>query len=141
MDQSNQPKQVSKILLKPGDEIDNGRLVEIFHCSSQGGMRRSLKTGTLVVVSNHVSSIYGDRWEQNTLYYTGMGQVGDQSLDGSQNKTLYESKTNGVEVHLFEVFKKGRYTYVGEVALAAPPYQERQPDVDHNMRSTWVFPR
>jgi 5-methylcytosine-specific restriction protein A len=140
MSQSNQPKQVFNLPLKPGDEIDNNRLVEIFQCSSQGGMRRSLKTGTLVIVSNHVSSIYGDRWEQNTLYYTGMGQVGDQSLDGNQNKTLYESKTNGVEVHLFEVYKKGRYTYVGEVELGAMPFQERQPDVDHNMRSTWVFP-
>ena len=128
------------IPLVPGDELSNGKLVEIFQCSSQGGMRRSLRTDTLVVVSNHVSSIYGDRWEQNILYYTGMGQVGDQSLDGNQNKTLFESRTNGVGVHLFEVFKKGRYIYVGEVELGAPPFQETQPDVNHNMRSTWVFP-
>jgi len=140
MAQLGQMERTPDIPLVPGDVINNERLVEIFLCSSQGGMRRSLKTGTLVVVSNHVSSFYGDRWEQNTLYYTGMGQVGDQSLAGNQNKTLFEIKTNGVRVHLFEVFKKGRYTYVGEVELGALPFQEKQPDVDHNMRSTWVFP-
>jgi 5-methylcytosine-specific restriction enzyme A len=132
--------EAPRIPLIPGDEITNGKLVRIFQCSSQGGMRRSLKTGTLVVVSNHVSSIYGDRWEKDVLYYTGMGQTGDQSLKGNQNKTLYESRTNGVEVHLFEVFKNGRYTYAGEVELGVPPYEERQPDVNHNMRNTWIFP-
>lgn len=34
--------------LKPGDELDNERLCQIFGCGPQGGMRRSLKTNTLV---------------------------------------------------------------------------------------------
>ena len=45
-----------------------------------------------------------------------MGQVGDQELK-SQNKTLAESKINGVAVHFFEVLKKREYTYRGEVEL------------------------
>jgi hypothetical protein len=44
--------------LKPGEEINNGRLCDIFKCSPQGGMRRSKKTNTLVIVSNHIESIY-----------------------------------------------------------------------------------
>ena len=46
-----------------GVDIDNSRLCEIFRCSPQGGMRRSKQTNTLVIVSNHVESIYEDRWD------------------------------------------------------------------------------
>ena len=59
--------------LEQGQVLDNKALIEIFKCSPQGGMRRSLKTNTLVVVSNHVESIYDDRWIEDTFHYTGMG--------------------------------------------------------------------
>lgn len=125
--------------LQPGDIIDNQRLVEIFHCSSQGGMRRSHQTNTLVIVSDHTRSIYEDRWIDNIFHYTGMGQHGDQSLTFMQNKTLAESNQNSVNVHLFEVFAPGKYTYMGRVELAGRPYQELQPDADGNPRRVWVF--
>ena len=86
--------------LNPSDVIDNARLCEVFQCSTQGGMRRSLSTDSLVLVSNHVRSIYQDRWLDNILHYTGMGLTGDQTLR-SQNRTLSESDGNGVAVHLF----------------------------------------
>ena len=64
--------------LTPGQEIDNPRLCEIFKCSPQGGMRRSKITNTLVVVSNHVESIYEDRWDSNdVLHYPSVGTEGD----------------------------------------------------------------
>ena len=128
------------IPLKPKDVIDNAQLREIFKCSPQGGMRRSHKTNTLVLISNHVGSIYADRWIDEVLHYTGMGQSGDQELDATQNKTLNESQTNGVEVHLFEVFVDKEYTYVGQVQLTESPYQETQPDKDGEGRRVWVFP-
>lgn len=83
-----------------GMEINNDTLCEIFGCSSQGGMRRSKRTNTLVLVSNRVVSTYSDDWDGDTLLYTGMGQKGDQSLTFAQNKTLAESNSNGVTVHL-----------------------------------------
>lgn len=126
--------------LKAGETIDNDRLCEIFKCSPQGGMRRSLRTNTLVVVSNHVRSIYHDRWVGDTFHYTGTGTKGDQSLSRSQNKTLNQSPSNGVGVHLFEVDREGEYIYQGPVRLAADPYQEAQPDVDGKNRKVWVFP-
>jgi len=125
--------------LNPGDIIDNTQLTEIFKCGPQQGMRRSLSTGTLVVVSNHMRSIYEDRWEEDVFHYTGMGLEGDQRLDAAQNKTLAESGTNGVEVFLFEVFEAGKYVFRGPVYLAGEPYQEDQPDVNGNIRKVWVF--
>ena len=47
--------------LKIGEEINNDRLCKIFLCSGQGGMRKSNKTNTLVIVSKHVGRIYDDR--------------------------------------------------------------------------------
>ncbi|HIF9502653.1 TPA: HNH endonuclease [Photobacterium damselae] len=103
-------------------------------------MRRAHQTNTLVIISNHVKSIYDDRWEGDTLHYTGMGTNGDQSLSFAQNKTLAESATNGVGVHLFEVFIDKEYTYVGQVELCGAPYQERQRDENGNSRLAYVFP-
>lgn len=88
-----------------GMEINNDTLCEIFGCSPQGGMRYSKRTNTLVLISNRVTSIYTDDWDGDILLYTGMGQKGDQSLTFAQNKTLAESNSNGVTVHLFEVHR------------------------------------
>lgn len=126
--------------LKPDDVIENKKLMEIFHCSNTGGMRRSKTTGTLVIVSDSTKGLYRDEWKAGILYYTGMGKVGDQVLKGNQNRTLYESNTNGVEVHLFEVLKKTQYTYRGIYVLAETPYQDQQIDDNGEMRKVWIFP-
>jgi 5-methylcytosine-specific restriction enzyme A len=126
--------------LLPGDTISNDELKTKFKCGSQGGMRRSLKTNTLILVSDHTKSIYEDRWIDTIFHYTGMGMIGDQSLDFAQNKTLAESPSNGVDMYLFEVFEKGRYTFIEKVELAGKPYQENQPDRNDNLRHVWIFP-
>ena len=125
---------------KPGEKLNNAELCDIFGCSPQGGMRRAHKTNTLVIVSNHIKSIYDDRWTDGVLHYTGMGTKGDQSLMFQQNKTLAESGSNGVAVHLFEVFKDQEYTYVGEVVLAESPYSETQDDEQGKPRKVFIFP-
>ncbi len=131
---------IDKTKLKRGKQYSNNELCEIFGCSTQGGMRRSHKTDTLVLVSDHLKSIYTDSWVKGILHYTGMGQEGDQHLDKFQNKTLAESKTNSVEIHLFEVFYSGLYTYQGIVVLDGKPRSGRQPDKNGDLRKVWIFP-
>ena len=126
--------------LKPGQAINNTQLCEIFKCSTQGGMRRSLATNSLVIVSNHLKSVYEDRWIGNIFHYTGMGLKGEQSLVFAQNKTVNESQSNKIKMHLFEVFKDQEYQYQGEINLADKPYQETQPDDEGNVRKVWIFP-
>lgn len=126
--------------LKPGNFVDNNGLRSIFKCGQQGGMRRSLTTNTLVIISDPFKSIYEDHWIDNIFHYTGMGMEGHQSLDFQQNKTLAQSDTNGVEVYLFEVFEPQKYTFIGQVKLAGDPYQEEQPDKNGNQRNVWIFP-
>ena len=122
--------------------LKNQDLCDVFKCSPQGGMRRSNRTNSLIIISNHYASIYKDRWIGDVLHYTGMGQSGDQDINRSQNRTLKESGTNGVAVFLFEVYgpKGSDYHYRGRVELAGEPYQENQLDESSELRSVWVFP-
>lgn len=128
---------------KPSIEIDevlkNNEIVELFKCSNMGGMRRSKTTNTLVIISDH-SKMYDDKWEGDVLHYTGMGKIGDQELYYMQNKTLTQSKTNGIELHIFEVIKPKNYIYRGVGVLCDKPYPAKQEDEDGNMRKVWMFP-
>lgn len=126
--------------LKQGDVLYNQDLMKTFGCSGQGGMRRGTKTNSLVLISNHVKSIYDDRWVDNIFHYTGMGTKGNQSLEFAQNKTLNESNENGINVFLFEVFEEKKYIYIGQVELAGLPYKEKQLDDKKNERDAYIFP-
>jgi len=126
--------------LKLGNTYLNSEICSTFSCSLFAGMNKSNKTNSLVLISNHVKSIYADRWDGDALLYTGTGRSGDQTLKGNQNINLYESDTNGLTVYLFEVFIEKQYVYQGIVALAAEPFQEEQYDKNDKLRKAWVFP-
>lgn len=126
-------------LIKKGDILDNKELVEIFECQHQGGMRKSNKNNCLVLISDNTNPLYKNHWYGNILYYTGMGQKGDQDIYFAQNKTLYESNHNKVRLFLFEVFKKKEYTYAGEVEYLDNYQVEKQLDRDDNIRDVVVF--
>lgn len=126
--------------LKLGEAITNQELRAIFSCGMMGGMRRSKKTNTLVIVSDHTKGLYEDKWFGDVLHYTGMGKVGDQDLNAAQNKTLNESNHNGVAVFLFEVFEENNYIYRGQVQLVEQPYQQNQIDDTGILRNVWIFP-
>lgn len=125
--------------LQTASAITNERLKRLFAVGNMGGMRRSTLKNLLVIVSDHTKNLYEDRWEGSVLHYTGMGKFGGQEVD-NQNRTLAESRANGVAVYLFEVFKKNEYIYRGQVSLAGDPYQERQEDEDGALRNVWMFP-
>ena len=122
------------------DIVSNEEICRVFLCSPQGGMRRSLKTNSLVLISGTRRSIYVDRWDGDVFHYTGMGLRGDQSLYDGQNWTLVSSPKNGVKIYLFTGIEKNRYRFEGQVELAADPYQEQQIDSEGRSRLVWVFP-
>jgi len=126
-------------MIRPGDIITNAELADEFGVGNMGGMRRSLKSNLLILISDHTKGLYQDRWEGDILHYTGMGKVGDQTFS-AQNKTLRDADDIGVEVHLFEVFTPKNYIYVGQVGLSDSPYQEDQVDDNGLLRKVWMFP-
>lgn len=84
--------------LKIGNIYINQDITETFKCSSQGGMRRSNKTNTLVLIVKHNNPLYDDQWtDDEILNYTGMGTSGDQKIDFSQNRTLAISKRKSLK--------------------------------------------
>ena len=129
--------------LKPpfeiGQIVTNAEIISTFKVGNMGGMRRSLKTNSLILIMDHTKGFYKDKYKEKEIHYIGMGKYGDQKLD-RQNKTLFESDKNNVNVYFFEVFHPTEYTYRGKVKLARFPYQEEQLDVEGNLRKVWVFP-
>jgi 5-methylcytosine-specific restriction protein A len=123
-----------------GAVLTNEGISATFGVGMMGGMRRSLQRNLLVLISDPFKSIYRDRWESNTLHYTGMGPEGEQSLTYAQNKTLSESPANGVSIYLLEALAPQRYTFAGQVQLSGAPYQEQQIDSEGSNRKVWMFP-
>lgn len=116
----------------------NDEMRNMHSVSTQGGMRKSNETKSLVLITS-LESTYTDRWEKDVLHYTGEGLNGDQLLH-RQNKTLYESNENGITVWLYEKIEKNNYSFIGKVELADKPYQEQQSDEAGKQRKVWMFP-
>jgi 5-methylcytosine-specific restriction protein A len=128
-----------KNILKQGEVLSHRELVDHFKVSFSGGIRPSNKTKTVIVISNHVESLYDDKWIDGVLHYTGTGQQGDQTIDSGNNKTLNEASVKGFEIHLFEVFEEAKYVYQGIVEQCKEPYQKLQPDKNSDVRNVWIF--
>jgi predicted ATP-binding protein involved in virulence len=126
--------------LQIGQEITNSKLMEIFRCGDRGGMRRSLKTNTLVLITNERSNEYYNSWKEDELWhYQGMGSDGNQHLEYMQNKTLAISNEKGIKLHLFKRIEKGPYVYLGKVLLASNPYYKEIKGVS-KVRKFLFFP-
>lgn len=128
---------------KVGDEVKHADIINTFKCGNMGGMLPSNTTKTLVIISDYTKGLYQDKWIDGVLHYTGTGAVGDQALDGNpgyKNGILYNSRTNGMEVHLFEVLEAAVYIYCGVVSIVEEPYQEVQKDKYGADRLVWMFP-
>lgn len=121
-----------------GETIKNSELVNLFKCGIMG-TRHSLSTGTLVLVIDKSKGFYLDKLKNGLIYYTGMGKTGNQELKGNQNLTLYNSNSNGVELHMF-IAENGEYEYIGIVKLVKEPFQEIQQDINGDLRKVWIFP-
>lgn len=125
--------------LNIGDKIGNKDIAEYFLCSNQGGVRKSKKTNTIVLIAKFDNCSYKHRREGDILYFTGMGKTGNQEMK-RQNKSILQAKEEGFALHLFEVYEEGTYEYAGEVELADQPVVEEQVDDKGDMRDVFMFP-
>ncbi|WP_312471226.1 HNH endonuclease [Neobacillus sp.] len=122
-----------------GDTLTHEEIADIFKNNKQKGVKYSKETNTLVIISNHVESIYNDRWVEGEFHYTGMGVDGNQKIE-RENKRIAKSKEEGIEVYLFEIFESKKCTFMGQIELVSEPYQEEQNDFNGNERLVWMFP-
>lgn len=128
--------------LKKGMIISGTELMSLFKCSGRGGMRRSLKTNSLVLLSYKHKPPYKDiEKDENTglWEFTGMGRIGHQDLNYMQNKTLHLSNISGVKLYLFSV-EGDEYKFIDRVLLAGEPWEEQQHDEEGKERRVYMFP-
>ena len=118
-------------------------LVDAFHNGSfyRGpGMVYDTKTNVLILTSKYTKGrIYQDEIKNGKIFYTGMGQEGDQKL-AFGNKRLVDAKRDGTTVYMFLVFKDGEFTYYGRVELDGDYDFVPEPDKNGNPRHVFKFP-
>lgn len=68
--------------MNKGDVVTNREIQSEFGGSSQGGMRPSRTTNSLVLITGTAHSLYEDTWNNGLLKYTGTGRTGDQTMTG-----------------------------------------------------------
>jgi 5-methylcytosine-specific restriction protein A len=93
-----------------------------------------------VLIADHTRPLYEDCRIEDILFYTGMGTSGDQDISFMQNKTLYESDFNGIQIHLFEVEEPRIYQYMGRYKLCGDYFMYKQPDINGYLRKVIIFP-
>lgn len=81
---------------------------------------------------------YKDGWISDTVFqYTGEGQYGDMELTRG-NLAIQRHKEQGRELHLFQRYGHGLYTYVGEFEYLKHEIRSGD-DTDKNRRKMIVF--
>ena len=125
--------------LKIDQVLENKEIAECFLCSNQGGIRKSKRTNTIILLAKFDNCSYKHRKDGDILYFTGMGKKGDQEMK-RQNKSLLNAKEEGFAIHLLELYKGKEYVYKGEVELISNPIIERQLDDNKEERDVFMFP-
>ena len=101
--------------LKTGELINNRRLMDIFHCACEGGIRYSSKTGTVVLVINNTKTGLPNTVEGSEISFAG--RILKNGYSGA-NKRLKEFLEQKQPVFLFVVNRPGEYEFLGQVQLA-----------------------
>ena len=127
--------------LEINKKYTNKDIIDKFGGNHQKGIRISSDKKNIILITKSTSdNLYKDQWKGKVLYYTGMGQKGDQVLKG-ENKELNDSKLNSdITIHLFEVFKASEYTYAGTVELCGEVEVVEEEDIEGKMRKVYKFP-
>ena len=119
------------MLFENGQVVTHSHLADLFGVKTLRTTRFIKEKNTLVIITDYTKGNHPDKWIGDTLHYTG-----GHKITCCTNAKLADSRTNGINMCLFQVMTPGEYTYSGIVKLAGDPYTETQPDG----RLAWVFP-
>lgn len=106
--------------LTAGEVISNRRLMTIFHCACEGGIRYASKTGTIALVVNNTKQGLPNVWENGILLFAGRIMKDGENLKGA-NRRLDDMLHGHGDIFLFEVNQPGKYEFKGAVDLAGEP--------------------
>ena len=140
-----QNKIVSIPKLVVGDSYTNSELSQIFNCSTQGGIRVSLKNRTVTIITRENSdrNPYDDSVikPDGSFVYTGMGLNGDQVVTATnQNGKIAYNDVNEYIIHYFTCSEKNKYIYRGVAVKNGEFYFVDEIDQNGMMRKVVKFP-
>jgi len=136
------------MLLKAGDVFSNWEISRVFNVCTRRGIRysRSLKTGVNHVVlttvlnktpEESIENPYNDRFEGESLLYTGEGRVGDQQMTRG-NLALKMQMEKHFPIFVFEKKAPGKYVFLGRYNVVSVE-TEKQCDVHGKLRNVFIF--
>ena len=102
-----------------------------------GGMLSRPEQNALLLITHPGgarSFDYEDRWEGDTLVYTGRGKKGDQRLEGP-NRDVAENRKR---LLVLEAVASRQLRYLGE-ATCVDSWPARSPDSEGHERNVWKF--
>lgn len=103
----------------------------------------SYRTNAVAIIVDYSKSDVKDLWDKGIIYCHGQGRYknkNDMEQVSIEDKLLYHSRTNGMEIHLFMEEEPNEFRYYGVLSLADNPYQESVEDEDGKEWYEWVFP-
>ena len=126
--------------IKIGEIFTREQLMNLFKISGQSGMMKTNSLDALVLISSPTNGTYEDsEIIDGKILYTGEGLTGDQQLN-KNNKTLYDSLNEDLNIYLFSKDEDLQYIFEGRVRLYDEPYETYENDRLGNKRIVWKFP-
>jgi len=101
-------------------------IIKALAIGARGGIRLSRKNNIIVLFfkahsdrtpSDGGRNVYEDKFDEPSglCYYTGTGQIGDQTFDNPRNRWLRDAKEDGHEIHIFRQHQEGGlHKYLGK---------------------------
>ncbi len=126
------------------NKVSRRRISNFIECKDSGRkILYSYATNAIAIILDYSVEGVHDTWKDGVLYCNGDKQYkaeGSIEYASMEERLLYHSKNNGMEIHLFmgEIFNE--YQYCGIFNLVKLPYQEKESNENEQECFRWVFP-
>lgn len=126
------------------NKVSRRRISNFIECEDNGKkILYSYTTNAIAIILDYSAEGVCDIWKDGVLYCNGDIQYkveGNIEYASMEDRLLYHSKNNGMEIHLFmgEIFNE--YQYCGVFNLVKLPYQEKESDENGQEHFRWIFP-
>jgi hypothetical protein len=126
-------------------------IIKALGIGARGGIRLSRKNNIVVLFFKpHTGrmtldggrNVYNDKFDESSglCYYTGTGQIGDQTFDNPRNRWLRDAKEDGREIHLFvQQQEGGLHKYIGKFEVQDYDSHKKQIDSTGRQRNVILF--
>lgn len=103
----------------------------------------SYRTNAVAITVDYSKPGIQDLWNKGIIYCHGQGKYNKQTdIEQSciEDRLIYHSRSNGMEIHLFLAEVSNEFRYCGVLSLADKPYQEMVKGENGEEWYEWVFP-